>query len=148
MSEEGEGLYFHGLTGKYLQPPSVGATGLIEEANLTAANMLGVERAKLKRQLLSHFVIAEYQDALYEHCKRLLAGEGPQTFELGMRGAGDSPFYAQVKMTPAAETDRGSSKYRIAINEISECKQAELEKEQLLYDMDGRVKELRCMYGV
>ncbi|MCP4043901.1 MAG: transporter substrate-binding domain-containing protein, partial [Gammaproteobacteria bacterium] len=32
--------------------------------------------------------------------------------------------------------------------DITRRKQAELEKEQLLHDMDGRVKELRCMYGI
>ncbi|MCP4407582.1 MAG: diguanylate cyclase, partial [Gammaproteobacteria bacterium] len=34
------------------------------------------------------------------------------------------------------------------MTDISDRKQAELEKEQLLHDMDGRVKELRCMYGI
>ncbi|MCP4283224.1 MAG: PAS domain-containing protein, partial [Gammaproteobacteria bacterium] len=34
------------------------------------------------------------------------------------------------------------------MTDISDRKQAELEREQLLHDMDGRVKELRCMYGI
>ncbi|MCP4040458.1 MAG: PAS domain S-box protein, partial [Gammaproteobacteria bacterium] len=126
---------------------TVGATGLIEQANLTAADMFGIERVKLKRQPLCHFVIAENQDALYMYRKRLLLdGEGSQTFELGMRGSGGKTFHALIKMVPDEETDGGIDGYRIAITDISECKGVEemLQKahDELEMRVENRTAEL------
>ena len=44
--------------------------GLILEANLTAAKLLGVTRGTLVKQPLSHFVLREDQDIYYLHRRR------------------------------------------------------------------------------
>ena len=82
--------------------------------------MFGTERRRLRRQRLSHFVVAEYQDALYLHRQRLLDGEGPQTFELGMRGNGGNRFHAQVRMALIEERGGEVGGYRIVISDITE----------------------------
>ena len=45
--------------------------GLILEANLTAANLLGVERGQLLQQPLTRFIVSEDQDICYRHRKQL-----------------------------------------------------------------------------
>jgi PAS domain-containing protein len=46
--------------------------GLILEANLAGAGLLGVGRSTLVKQPLSRFIFHEDQDIYYLHCKRLL----------------------------------------------------------------------------
>ncbi len=51
--------------------------GLIKEANLTVATMLGVERSELVNQPLSRFILPEDQDLYYLHQNRLLEAPRP-----------------------------------------------------------------------
>ncbi len=51
---------------------TIDETGLIIEANLTAANLLGVTREELVEKPLSQFILKEYQDVFYLHRQRLL----------------------------------------------------------------------------
>jgi PAS domain-containing protein len=56
--------------------------GLIREANLTAATMLGVTRSDLVRRPFSSFILPEFQDAWYRHRKQLFDTGEPQSCEL------------------------------------------------------------------
>jgi len=56
--------------------------GLILEANLTAAKLLGVARGALVKQPLSHFILPEDQDIHYRHLKALLETAAPQSWDL------------------------------------------------------------------
>ena len=56
--------------------------GLILEANLTAARLLGVERSALVKQPLSRFILPEDQDIYYRHRKQLFETGAPQVWEL------------------------------------------------------------------
>ena len=51
---------------------TLGEPGLILEANLTAAKLLGVARGALVKQPLPSFILPEDQDILYLHRKTLL----------------------------------------------------------------------------
>ena len=110
---------------------TIGARGLIEEANLTACRLFETERATLLGQRLSHFVVADCQDALYTHWRRLMAGKGPQTFELEVWGSGDEKFHAQVRMALLSGMNGDSGAYRIVIADISERRLAEEERDRL-----------------
>jgi len=63
---------------------SVSENGLILEANLTAAVMLGKERSHLGGQPLSRFIIKEDQDLYYLCHKQLLETRSPQVREIRM----------------------------------------------------------------
>ncbi len=56
--------------------------GLILEANLTAATLLGVARGALVKQPISRFILKEDQDIYYLHRKQLFETGEPQTCEL------------------------------------------------------------------
>jgi PAS domain-containing protein len=51
---------------------TISESGLILEANLTAATMLGMARGALVKQSFGRFILKEDQDIYYLHRKRLL----------------------------------------------------------------------------
>ncbi|WP_291994220.1 GGDEF and EAL domain-containing protein [Candidatus Accumulibacter sp. ACC003] len=111
---------------------TVSALGMIVEANLTAANLLGVARRALVRQRISRFIAKGDQDVFYRLRQRLRASGQPQTCELHMRHADDTPFWGQLEATVAHEAD-GASVLRVVISDISESKTAAREIESLAY---------------
>ena len=58
--------------------------GKILEANLTAAKMLGVERARLVGTKISKFVARDFQDQWFLHRQAVFSGETRHTCELNM----------------------------------------------------------------
>jgi PAS domain S-box-containing protein len=66
---------------------TVTENGLILEANLTFADMLGVNRSELLDQRVSTYVVPEDQDAFYLHLLALRRTGEPQTCELRTRGS-------------------------------------------------------------
>ncbi len=76
--------------------------GLIVEANLTCANLLGVVKAQLVNHQLSHFIFPEDQDHYYL-CRQQLAGPGRTgVCELRMVRADGSLFWAYLQAVSAA----------------------------------------------
>jgi chemotaxis family two-component system sensor kinase Cph1 len=98
--------------------------GLILEANLTVANLLGVARGALLKQPLSRFVLPEDQDVYYLHRKALLETGSPQSWELRMLKNDASPFWVRVEATTAQGPD-GVSVCRAVVSDITESKRAE-----------------------
>ena len=98
--------------------------GLILEANLTAAKLLGVARGALVKQPLSRFVLREDQDIYYLHRKALLETGAPQAWELRMLKKDAAPFWVRVEATTAQGPD-GASVWRAVVSDITETKRAE-----------------------
>ena len=98
--------------------------GLILEANLTAARLLGVARATLVKQPLSRFILPGDQDIHYRHRNRLLATGGPQSWELRLLRKDAPPFWARVEATTAQDAD-GDPVWRAVVSDITETKRAE-----------------------
>ena len=106
---------------------TVSELGLILEANLTAAKLLGAARGALVRQPFSHFVFPEDQDIHYRHFKQLVETSGPLAWELRLVRKDSAPFWARVEAT-AAQDDSGASVCRAVISDIAERKLKEQEK--------------------
>jgi chemotaxis family two-component system sensor kinase Cph1 len=98
--------------------------GLILEANLAAARLLGVERGALVKQPLSRFVLPEDQDIYYLHRKALLEKGNPQSWELRMLKKDAAPFWVRMEATTAQGPD-GASVCRAVMSDITETKRAE-----------------------
>ncbi len=100
--------------------------GLILEANLTAASLLGVSRGALLKQPLSRFIYPEDQDIYYLHRKELIETGITKSCELRMV---DNPhqqfFWALLHLTPAANHE-----YRLTLCDISERKRLEAQLRQ------------------
>ncbi len=67
---------------------TLSSEGVVREANLSAARLLGVDRRQLFGRRLSDFIIADDQDVYYRHRKLLEQTGEPQTSELRIRSAG------------------------------------------------------------
>ena len=65
--------------------------GLILEANLAAANLLGLERSQFVNQPVTRFIVPDDQDIYYLQRKRLSATLQPQVCELRMLRGGPTP---------------------------------------------------------
>ncbi len=104
--------------------------GLILEANLTAATLLGVARSALVKQWLTSFILPEDEDIYYLHRKQLFESGEPQACFLRMVKRDSGPFWAHLEAA-AAEDAVGAPMCRIVISDISERKRAEEEREKL-----------------
>ena len=92
--------------------------GLIREANLTGAGLLGWGRRDLTRQPISHYILPEDQDIYYRHRRQLLKTGTPQKCELRMLRADAAPFSAQLESTVAQDGESGDSVCRVVVSDI------------------------------
>jgi len=123
--------------------------GLILEANVTAAGLLGVARAALVKRALTHFIVREDQDIYYRHRKLLVETGAPQVCEFRMLRADATSFWVRVEASAAQNAD-GASVYRAMMSDITEKKEAELRNQKLnqalqehLAALDAVNKELK-----
>ena len=132
---------------------TVSEKGLILEANLNAANLLGMAKKSLVGQLLTRFIIREDQDIYYRHRKRLLETDKLQSLELRMVKNDGTTFWGhldatvQYTSTDATSSHRqssaqapqaGASKLLIVMTDITARKQAE----EALYETNAYLENL------
>lgn len=98
--------------------------GMIEEANLTIANLLGVERSQLIQKPLSRFIFIEDQDLFYLHQRSLVKSEKLQSRELRMVKSDGTIVWVQIASV-AIEDSEGKIDIRITISDITDRIQIE-----------------------
>ncbi|MFH1078906.1 MAG: PAS domain S-box protein, partial [Pseudomonadota bacterium] len=98
--------------------------GLILEANLTAAALLGAARGALVRQQLPLFILPEDQDIYYRHRKLLFETGAPQICELRLVKKDTAPFWVRIDTIAVQDVD-GASVCRATMIDITERKRAE-----------------------
>ena len=103
---------------------TVSEQGLILEANLTAAGLLGVPRGALVQQRLTSFILPEDEDIFYRHRKKLFETGEPQACELRMAKKDRTELWVRLEAT-AAEDAGGASVCRVVMSDITKSKQAE-----------------------
>jgi two-component system, cell cycle sensor histidine kinase and response regulator CckA len=108
---------------------TVSKTGLILEANLTLATLLGVTRGVLVKQPLASFILKEDQEIYYRHRKVLFETGQSQVCELRLMKKEDAPFWARLEAIPSRDTG-GAPVCRVAISDITERKQTEAHLQQ------------------
>ncbi len=103
---------------------TINAEGIILEANLTAATMLGVVRSQLVGKPITRFIFKDEQDIYYLHRKDLLETGEPHSSELRMIKSDGSEFW--VNLSASAEQDPdGVAGCRVVMSDITKRKQAE-----------------------
>jgi diguanylate cyclase (GGDEF)-like protein/PAS domain S-box-containing protein len=103
---------------------TVSEQGLIQQANLATAALLGMGRRALAKKPISRFILKEDQDIFYLHRKELFATGQPQACELRMKKKDHSQFFAYLASTAAQEAN-GASVLRIVLTDVTERKLAE-----------------------
>jgi PAS domain S-box-containing protein len=81
--------------------------GLILEANLAAATMLGVVRNDLLKKLISENIFPEDQDDYYSLKRRLIETGMMQACDLRLARADGSSFWVHLKATPVHNGEYG-----------------------------------------
>ena len=104
--------------------------GLILEANITAATLLGVGRGMLIKQPISRFILKEDQDNYYLHRRQLFETGKPQAFDLRMVKKDGAVFWVHLETSSKLDVG-GVPVCRIVLNDITMRKQAEEERERL-----------------
>ena len=114
--------------------------GIITEANLTAAGMLGLAKSALLKRPLSLFIHKDNQDIYYLRRRELLATGGPQGCDLRMITSDGTVFWAHLTAT-CDRGDSGAPLCRIALIDITGRKKAEEEISRLNAVLEGKVEE-------
>jgi formate hydrogenlyase transcriptional activator len=115
--------------------------GLILEANLTSAHMLGVERSLLIGKPFSRFITSDTQDVFYFHRKKLFETQNTQTCELKLLKKDGSQFYAQLECILIKDMEGNITQTRTAISDISERKRMEEVLQNTHSKLERRVEE-------
>jgi PAS domain S-box-containing protein len=114
--------------------------GLIQEANLTAATLLGIPRRSLLKRPITRFFFRDDQDIYYLHHKRLIETGEPQAWELRIARPGGELFWARMHAT-VSEDGTGRRLCRVALSDISERKQVEAQRDATLDELKAALAE-------
>ena len=125
---------------------TLGENGLIIDANLTAAILLGMTRSTLVGQRLTRFIHKDDQDIYYRCQKHLLETTRSQACELRMVNQAGTEFFAgllgAVDQDPSANSAQpGKSVIRIVITDITDRKRAENALQEAHDLLEQRVEE-------
>ncbi|MBN1341901.1 MAG: response regulator [Phycisphaerae bacterium] len=107
------------------------AGGVILEANLTAARMLGLERKDLISRKLSHFVDPSDQDTLHRHRHDAFSTETRQACTVQMVASDGATCHVRLKSIGIHGEKESAYRCRMALIDISELVRAEEERRLL-----------------
>ncbi|WP_027185643.1 PAS domain S-box protein [Desulfovibrio inopinatus] len=103
---------------------TISEQGLVIEANLTIATMLGLARNDLVGKPWTRFIYKEDQDLYYQQRKKLFETALPASYDLRLKKKDGSELWVHVATTIAKDADSIPS-CRIAMHDISDRKQEE-----------------------
>ncbi|MBI3805124.1 MAG: PAS domain S-box protein [Nitrospirae bacterium] len=105
--------------------------GLILEANLKGLELLGIKRGLLDRKPFSVFIPKKDQSRFHAHRRSVFKDKTRQVCEIRLRKKDGIPFDAQLESIRVEDPSRGEV-CRTVISDITDRKQAEAERAQLL----------------
>ena len=103
---------------------TVNAAGVILQANLTAATLLGVTRDALIKQALSSFIFNEDQDAYYLHHKHLVEGGAKLTWESRLLTQDGESLWV-ILVVNTVQDAHGVTELHVMLTDITERKEIE-----------------------
>lgn len=115
--------------------------GKIVQANLSAANMLGLECRNLIGKMFSEFVHHHGQDRWHLHRQAVLSGSEKQCCELSLLTAQDGSLWARLESIAFAADHDDARNCRIALIDVADRKRAEFELEHLNANLEREVSE-------
>jgi PAS domain S-box-containing protein len=104
---------------------TVNEKGLVEEANLTFATLMGMERSAVVGNPFSRFIQREDQDVYYLNFQRLLESGDLQSFKLRLTKNDGSDFFTSLECILIRENDNDPKQIRIVVSDITEQKELE-----------------------
>ena len=122
--------------------------GMIREANLTLATLLGVPRQQLMAQLFVHFIASSEQDIYYQHKRQLTMTGECAPCEVRMVRKNQPDFCAQLQSSISRDRD-DKQEMRVVIVDVTQRKAAELERQRLQTQLQQvqRMESLGALAG-
>jgi PAS domain S-box-containing protein len=114
--------------------------GIITEANLRGAWLLGMERSFFIKKPFNLLVKPESLDHFLSHRHRVLKGN-PDSLELELRKKDGSLFFARLESVPSKDGEGNIVQMRSAVVDISERKREEEELRKAHDELEIRVQE-------
>ena len=106
--------------------------GLIRQANLTAATLLGMPRGQLVKQRLSHFIVRDDVATYVRHREQLLETGEPRAWDLQMVNEDGILFWAQLQATVAQDGKTNEPVCYVVISDITDRKRAAEEASRMV----------------
>jgi PAS domain S-box-containing protein len=111
---------------------TVSEKGMILEANLTLAAMLGVARGSMIGKPFFRFLAGDTQDVYDFYRRKPFEAKHKQIFELKLKTKDGTQFWAQLECVPAEDAEvKMSPQTQIVVTDVSARKQIEKEKKIL-----------------
>lgn len=104
--------------------------GVIQEANLTAATMLGVERNRLANRKLTDFLSDDAKDAWHLHRREVFSDEAKKSCELAPNPAHGNPLTVRLESLAFRDEDGNLSECRTALIDVTIVRQARQQLEE------------------
>ncbi len=102
---------------------TISANGLITQANITAATLLGLARGALLKQPFSRFIFRDDQDAYYLHRQQLDRPGQTHIVELRMLKHGGGDFWVRLDSS-VKQNEKGQPECRVVLTDVSAMKLA------------------------
>ena len=119
---------------------TISEKGLILQANLSCAAMLGIERSSLIRKPFSRFIAKDDQDVFYLHQKKLFETKAKQICELKLIRKDRTQFYAQLESIVVKDAKGSIPQTRTTITDINDRKLAEEALRKAYEELERRVE--------
>ncbi len=115
--------------------------GVILDANLTAAAMLGVERGILAGSSFHDYITTDDQDIFYKYRQQFSETEAPRSCELRLVKRDGHDFYARLECSVITGRGNDLKQIRMAVSDVAERKQAEEALLKAHYEVEDKVVE-------
>ena len=119
---------------------TLGRDGIIRAANLTGAELLGVERSGLIGRGFGEFVAAEDSFNFNSFLEQVFVGQSKEVCEIRLQIAEKPLIYAQIE----AVACKSGQESRVAIVDITASKQLEKQLDKMRKDLAARAAELEA----
>lgn len=124
------------------------AAGVVLEANVTGAGMLGTTKRMIIKKPFRVFIEnGNDRKKFLKHCREVLRDRLKTACELRLERKGGPSFYAHLESVPFDETDGEGHLFRTVVSDITELRKSEerllaalKEKETLLRELHHRTK--------
>jgi two-component system, cell cycle sensor histidine kinase and response regulator CckA len=125
--------------------------GFILEANLRAAQLLGIDRQDLVKKPFSGFLCKEHADVWYLHLQEVFQSRSQLVIETRLVRKDGSLFHAQLESIAVKDREEQLSQFRTVISDITERKKGEdalRESEALYRDLVENIEDLVCKHDL
>jgi PAS domain S-box-containing protein len=107
------------------------AGGIIREANLTAATLLGIDREELKRKKFSQFLAAKDRDFFQHHRQKIGASGVKETCQLSMRRSDGAVLAVELESIATHDENQMRRQLLVVLNDITGRMRLERERSRL-----------------